>query len=173
MLKFHTRMTTENVTTLAETQIVEYILNKFDLLKKEPTASKLVAFHTSNKFLLMAHNQEKLHTLGNIVANHKKIPFSEVMKNYEVILKEVMDRPPTVKRHINTLMHIFSYFSTNFDEIQKKTFLNLLDQYRESVVSLGEVLWMIEPLVYQYNKTYLIGQTYFLLYAQKRGWALQ
>jgi uncharacterized protein YbgA (DUF1722 family) len=153
---------------LTEDAIVSYTHHTFKNLKKDATKNKLVLFHTHNKFLLMCHNQDKLRILGNIVANHKKNSLSEILEEYEIHLRDTLTDPPTTTRHINTLMHVFGHFSKDINKIQKELFLNLLDQLRDGSMTLGTVLWEIEPLIYQYNKTYLTGQTYFSLYAEKR-----
>jgi uncharacterized protein YbgA (DUF1722 family) len=153
---------------LKEDEISNYVLYLFENLKKEITKNNLVIFHTNNKFLLMAHSQEKLSVLGNIVANHQKKSLNESIIDYETNLKKALCITPTIKQHINVIMHIFGYFSKDFDHLQKYSFLNSLEQFRNEKISLGALLWEIEPLVYQYNKTYLIGQTYFSLYAEKR-----
>jgi uncharacterized protein YbgA (DUF1722 family) len=155
---------------LKEVDIVNYVLDKFENVKNDTSKKKLVIFHTNNKFLLMAHSQEKLKVLGNIVANHKNKSLDDLIKDYEVNLVQSLSNPPTTKRHINVLSHIFGHFSKDFDSVQEKTFLNLIEQFRNGEVSLGSVLWKVDPLVYQYNKTYLFSQTYFLLYAEKRLW---
>jgi uncharacterized protein YbgA (DUF1722 family) len=154
---------------LTEENIVEYVLDRFENLKMKPSKNDLVIFHTNNKFLLMSHNQDKLRLLGNIVANHQKKLLTQVMKEYEVNLKQALSIPPTTKQHINTLMHIFDHFSKDFNQLQKELFLKFLEQFREGKITLGAILWEIESLVHQYNKIYLAGQTYFLLYAEKRG----
>lgn len=153
-----------------EEDIVNYVLDRFEKLKNEFSFNKLVIFHTNNKFLLMSHDQERLRILGNIIANHKKNTIDQIIKNYEVELRQILSTPVTTKRHVNVLMHIFGHFSKNFDSIQKRIFLNLLEQFRNEKISLGAILWEIDPLIHQYNKTYLISQTYFSLYAEKRPW---
>lgn len=155
-------------TVLNENEISNYVLHMFENLKKEITKNNLVIFHTNNKFLLMSHSQEKLRVLGNIVANHQKKSLDKLIIDYETNLRQALCITPTIKRHINVIMHIFGHFSKDFDHLQKRSFLDSLEQFRNEKISLGTILWEIEPLVYQYNKTYLIGQTYFLLYAEKR-----
>jgi uncharacterized protein YbgA (DUF1722 family) len=157
-----------DATVLSEPEIVEFVLSRFESLKKEITKNKLVIFHTNNKFLLMSHSQEKLKILGNIVANHQKKSLDEVVIDYENNLIQALSITPTIKRHFNVLLHIYGHFSKNFNQVQDKTFLNLLEQFRNGEATLGAVLWEIDPLVYFYNKTYLLSQTYFLLYAEKR-----
>jgi uncharacterized protein YbgA (DUF1722 family) len=155
---------------LTEDIIVEYVLDRFENFKKDPTKNKLVTFHTNNKFLLMCHNQEKLRILGNIVANHQKKSFLEIIDEYEKHLKDALSNLPTTKRHINTLMHVLNHFSKEVSPQQKESFLNFLEQFRRGKITIGVTLLKIEPLIHEYNNTYLLGQTYFSLYTEKRPW---
>ena len=150
---------------LSEKDIVRYVKERFEDLKKEPIMSDLVNFHTNNKYLLMAHNQEKLKELGNIVANHHKNKIKEVLKNYERHLQEALNSQPTVKTHTNVLMHIFGYFGKYFNQKEKEQLLEVIKQFRKNQKSLGSVLSEIEPITYQFNNMYLLSQTYFLLYS--------
>jgi uncharacterized protein YbgA (DUF1722 family) len=152
---------------LSEESIVEYTLDRFENLKKMPSKNKLVLFHTHNKFLLMVHDQDRLRLLGNIVANHRKYSLVDCIREYEIHLKHTLSNPPTIKRHVNILMHIFGYFSRDFDQLQKDTLLNFVKLLIDGKMDLGSILWEIESLVHQYSKTYLASQTYFLLYAKK------
>lgn len=91
-----------------------------------------------------------------------------MVKDYENNLVQSLSITPTIKRHFNVLLHIYGHFSKDFDQVREKTFLNFLEQFRNGETTLGVVLWEIYHLVYYYNKTYLLSQTYFLLYAEKR-----
>ena len=122
---------------LSDEDITDYVLNRFENLKKEPTINKLVQFHTSNKFLLMSHNQDKLRLLGNIVANHK-ITTSDCITDYEIHLRETLSSTPTIKRHINTLLYVFGHFSRDFGQSQKELFLNFIEEFREGKITLGQ-----------------------------------
>jgi len=155
---------------LTEDIIVEYVLDRFVNFKKDSTKNKLVTFHTNNKFLLMCHSQEKLRTLGNIVANHQIKSFSEIINEYERYLKDALASPPTTERHINTLIHVLSHFSKEVSPQQKELFLNFLEQFKDGKITIGVTLLKIEPLIHEYNNTYLLGQTYFSLYTEKRPW---
>ena len=86
--------------------IREYVLERFDLIKSKPSMNKLVRFHTTNKYLLMAFNQVELNKLGNIVANHEKFPVNTIIKNYEIHLKTALSKSPTRSRHANVLRKI-------------------------------------------------------------------
>jgi len=155
-----------SVPEIAQTDIKQYVLGRFEEIKQDSSMDDIIKFHSHNKYLLMAHNQEKLKILGNIVANHQKKNLHDLILDYESHLKVTLEKTPTVKTHINVLMHIFGFFGKYFNQIQKKRFLDLVKEYRENKITLGRILCLIEPITYQINTTYLVSQTYFLLYSE-------
>ena len=151
---------------ITENDITEYVLERFQDVKLNPSMNEIIRFHSNNKYLFMAHNQEKLKILGNIVANHNKKDSKELIDIYESILINILNDSPTVKTHINVLMHIFGFFKTYFNHEQKDKFLNLIEEFRENKITLGKILRQIEPSTYQINSFYLVSQSYFLLYSE-------
>jgi uncharacterized protein YbgA (DUF1722 family) len=115
--------------------------------------------------MVMAHDQEELKKLGNIVASYKKISFSDILDYYEKHLRLSLQNRPTIKKHTNVILHIFGYFSKKFNQQEKKMFLNLLENYKEEKITLEEILSEINPIIFKFNNTYLASQTYFLLYS--------
>lgn len=154
--------------SISEHEAANFLFERFYDLKTTGKIKNLVAFHSANKFMIMAHDQEELKALGNIVASYKKIPFSEILKNYEIHLKKSLKKQPTIKKHVNVILHIFGFFSKNFNQYEKKIFFELFEKYRAEIISLGEILSEIHPIIFKFNKTYLASQTYFLLYADTR-----
>lgn len=159
----------QNTSKITEKDVREYVLERFAEVKIKPKMDEIIKFHSSNKYLLMAHNYENLKVLGNILANHKKENIIDLLPQYEKILKLTLNQNPTVKTHTNVLLHIFGFFKTYFNKSQKEEFLNHIDQYRKNKISLGKILCVIEPETYKINSTYLVSQTYFLLYAELSG----
>ena len=149
---------------LSEQDIKEYVLERFQDVKKGKIKN-LVDFQAMNKYMIMAHNQNELKILGNIVASYKKISLLEIISEYEKHLKIALETPPTIKAHSNVIMHIFGYFSNNFSQIEKEQFFKLLNEFKEQQISIGKILSEINPIVYRFNNTYLASQTYFLLYS--------
>lgn len=154
-----------NTDSIPEKNIIEYIMERFQDVKNSNKIKNLVSFQAMNKYLLLAHNQQELKILGNIVANNKKNQFSDIIKEYEMHLKKALETEPTIKKHSNVILHIFGYFSNNFNHQEKKEFLVLLDKFKEGNITIGKILSKINPMVYQFNNTYLASQTYFLLYS--------
>jgi uncharacterized protein YbgA (DUF1722 family) len=143
-------------------------LDRFSQVKKAKRIRELVEFQAMNKYMVMAHNQEELKMLGNLVASHKKIPLSDILYQYEEHLKIALKKEPTVKTHLNVMGHIFGYFSKHFSQSEKDLFDELLCQFKEGQITTGKMLSEIGPLIYRFNETYLAMQTYFLLYADTR-----
>ena len=151
---------------ISEDEIRNYVLERFFEVKKSKQIKKLVEFQTMNKHIIMAHDQNQLKKLGNIVANFKKNRFSEIIEEYEQTLKLALEKQPTTKSHINVIMHVFGHFSHKFNQIEKKQFLELTENFKNQKITLGKTLSEINPIIYRFNNTYLASQTYFLLYSE-------
>lgn len=150
---------------LTEKDIKKYIFERFTMVKESNQIKDLVSFQAMNKHMLMAHNQSELKILGNIVASNKKIEFSEILKEYEKHLKIALESKPTIKTHSNVILHVFGTFFNDFTQLEKERFLELLKQYNNEKISIGEILSEINQIIYRFNNTYLAMQTYFLLYS--------
>ena len=153
---------------VTEKDAIKFVLDRFSHVKNSKRIRELVDFQAMNKYMLMAHNQEELKVLGNLVASHKKIPLSDILDKYEEHLEITLKKEPTIKTHLNVMMHIFGYFSSYFSQLEKDLFYELLRQFKEGQITAGKMLSEIGPLIYTYNDTYLARQTYFLLYADTR-----
>ena len=150
---------------LTQNEIKQFVIERFEDVKKNKKAKELVEFQARNKFLIMAYNQEQLKILGRIVASYKKIKFSEILNEYEKNLNICLEYKPTIKTHSNVIMHIFGFFSKEFTSLEKDKFFELLKDYKNEKIKIGDILAEIHPIVFRFNKTYLASQTYFLLYA--------
>jgi len=157
-----------SVQKLTEKDIIEYVFERFKEVKKSDKIKDLISFQAMNKHMIMAHNQNELKILGNIVASNKKITFSEILEEYEKHLKIALETKATTKTHSNVILHIFGFFSKNFSQQEKEKFFELLTNFKDGKISIGEVLCEIDPIIYRFNNTYLANQTYFLLYTNQQ-----
>ncbi|QLH02713.1 DUF1722 domain-containing protein [Nitrosopumilus cobalaminigenes] len=151
--------------TITEKDVIDYVIERFEDVKKNKKINNLVSFQAINKYMIMAHNQEELKILGNLVASNKKVDFNKILTEYEMHLKKSLESEPTIKKHSNVILHIFGHFSNNFNQQEKEKFFDLLDKFKNKRISVGEILAEIEPIIYRFNDTYLASQTYFLLYS--------
>ena len=150
---------------LTEKDITEYVIAQFENVKNENKIKNLVSFQAMNKYMIMAHDQNELKILGNIVASNKKVQFSQILMEYEKHLKKSFEKTPTIKTHSNVIMHVFGYFSKNFSQPEKEQLFELLKQFQDEKISIGKILAELTPIIFRFNNTYLASQSYFLLYS--------
>ena len=162
----HTAEINEKV--VSEEEIKQFIMEKFRNVKKTKNIKNLIQFQATNKYMIMAHNQEELKILGRIVASHKKISLKEIFREYEIHLKIALETMPTIKTHANVIMHIYGYFSKNLNEQERINFIDILQRFRKEEKTIGETLNEISNIIFQLNNIYLASQTYFLLYSNSQ-----
>ena len=155
-----------NCEFLTHHQISEFVKKSFTEIKDKKDINDLIHFHSINKFLLMAHHPNYVKILGNIIANHEKISESLVFDKYEEQLNLALRINPSQKSHVNVLQKILGYFKKDLSSEEKSKILVILTDYRTGKVTLNDVLLLLEDLTRKFQKTYLIRQTYFLLYAK-------
>ena len=129
--------------------------------------NKLVQFHMTNKYLLMAFNQMELNKLGNIVANREKPPINNVVKDYETHLKLALAKPPTHSRHANVLRSMYGHFYKKLTKCKWKIIERQISEYQDRKVSLGETLRHLAVLTSDIDNMYLAKQSYFLLFSDR------
>jgi len=67
---------------ISEKDITEYVIARFEDVKNENKIKSLVSFQAMSKYMIMAHDQNELKILGNIVASNKK---SSVFRDFNGI----------------------------------------------------------------------------------------
>lgn len=120
----------------------------------------LVDFHMRNKLLLMAHSPKHLQRMGNLVANAKKLPMKDMIKDYEKSLMETMALKPSIAKHTNVLHHVMGYFKKSLSADEKQELLEIIDEYRKGLIPLIVPVTLFNHYVRKYNEPYLKEQTY-------------
>jgi uncharacterized protein YbgA (DUF1722 family)/uncharacterized protein YbbK (DUF523 family) len=144
-----------------------FTLSSFKKLKNSKSVKDLIKFHTHNKFLFMAYNQNELRILGRIVANQKKRPYNEVIVDYEKNLFKVFSRIPRFTSNINVLMHGLGYFSKTLSFKEKAFFLDSMEMYRNGKIPLSVPLNIMKSWIIRFNNEYLMTQTFFMPYPEE------
>lgn len=143
-----------------------FALADFRTVKQAGAMGALVDFHTRNKYLLMAYNQQVLRRLGRIVANHEQRPAAQVLEDYERHLAEALARAPRFTAHINVLMHTMGYFSGQLTAQEKDLFLEYLEKYRAEHIPLSAAISVMRAWIVRFGDAYLMRQTYFEPYPE-------
>lgn len=147
----------------------ESVLADYQQVMDENSINALIAFHSRNKYLLMAYHQRLQKVLGRIVANTDRKTAQQMILEYQTVLDQSLSQPLQVGTNINMLMHLFGYFKKVLSKEEKADFLVMLNQYQSGETSLQTVLDRIYQWVILYQEPYLKEQTIFQRYSGCRG----
>ncbi len=141
-----------------------YTLSDFRNVKKSQEVSELIDFHSQNKFLLMAYNQNIMREMGKILGEQKNYSKEELFTKYGQMLGKNLKKPPEIPSNINVLMHVFGYVSDKLNHEEKAFFLDSLEKYRNGIIPLLLCLILLKSWVIRFDKDYLVQQTFFQPY---------
>lgn len=120
----------------------------------------LVAFHTREKLLIMAHSPKHYRSLGKLVAEGKRQAPSSLYDNYEKHFVEALHLKSTPAKNCNVLQHIMGYFKKVLTPDEKKEMLEIIETYRQGNVPLIVPITLANHYVRKYEQPYLSEQTY-------------
>ncbi len=127
---------------------------------KASTVHSLVVFHTEHKLLLRSHSEKHYRELGRIVARAVKLATEELFNSYQENLMAAMKLKPTVKKHVNVLMHMMGYFKRMLSSDEKQELLEVIERFRKNYVPLIVPITLMNHYVRKYQEPYLQQQHY-------------
>lgn len=131
-----------------------------EFIAGEPDLGGLVAFHTRQKLLYMAHSPAMYRETGALVAGGKGMERGELLRRYEELMMNGLARHATVSKNTNVLQHIMGYFKKELSAAEKGELLEVIGRYHDRLVPLIVPLTLLKHYVAKYDKTYLQGQIY-------------
>ena len=144
-----------------------YTLARFRTVKESDLMHELVQFHTQNKFLFMAYNQNLMRGMGRMVANPSNLSFQELTLQYGSKLDKMLEHPPEYTAHINALMHALGYFKKDLSHEEKSFFLDELEKFRAGWIPLFVLINLLQSWIVRFEESYLNKQTYFRPYPEE------
>ena len=120
----------------------------------------VVAFHTSEKLLLLAHDEKIYRSLGRLVAGGRRLPRPVFAAQYMDGFMTALEHRATVRRNVNVLQHIAGHFKHIDDDQTRAELRELIEDYRAGLVPLIVPITLVRHLVRRYDVTVLSGQTY-------------
>jgi len=126
--------------------------------------NELIKYHSRNKLLLMAYNQSVMRKMGGIIAKHNGENLETIYSEYEVLLRKLLSNKPRYTNEINALMHGFGYISKKIDDMERKGFLRVLDDYRMGKTGQSVPAALLKTFIERFEVSYLAEQTYFNRY---------
>jgi uncharacterized protein YbgA (DUF1722 family) len=120
----------------------------------------LVRFHTSHKFLLLAHSQRHYRQLGRLVAAAKQRSLAAVYDDYGRAFMEALAVHATEKTHANVLDHMMGYFSEQLTAPERQELVRLISDFRRQLIPLIVPITLMRHYTKKYQVEYLQGQLY-------------
>lgn len=120
----------------------------------------LVAFHSREKLLLMAHHPPTYSALGRLVASAKGLPRDRVSGEYQEAFMLGLRHLATVKKNTNVLQHMAGYFKTLLGPEEKSELQGHIQDYHRGLVPLVVPVTLLRHYVRLQGVSYLAGQTY-------------
>ncbi len=131
-----------------------------DLFAPRWTIGDLVAFHTRQKLVLMAHSPQAYQQMGRLVAQAKGMDRDVLRERYMSEFMAALKVMATPRRHANVLQHMVGYFTEQLDAASRAELLQTITDYRLGLLPLIVPVTLVRHFVRLYNVHYLAGQVY-------------
>ncbi|MBD3789461.1 MAG: DUF523 and DUF1722 domain-containing protein [Campylobacterales bacterium] len=132
-----------------------------------PGMNELVAFHQSYKFMLQAKDEKAYRALGNIVANHDKLAFEEVLKHYELLFKRAIAQKSSIGKTRNVLEHMAGFVKNLITPVEKSILHEQIKDYANKIIPLITPLGTLDMFAKKYEVAYLLGQKFLHPYPKE------
>jgi uncharacterized protein YbgA (DUF1722 family) len=132
----------------------------YELLSTGKSLNRLMDFHASHKYLLMAHCPKTLKQLGLLLARGKDYSLDELYDTYISSLSPALLKIATVKKNTNVLLHIMGYFKSDLSADEKSELKETIDRYHEELIPLLVPITLMNHYVREYRPPYLMHQIY-------------
>ncbi|USD67914.1 DUF523 and DUF1722 domain-containing protein [Vibrio sp. SCSIO 43136] len=139
----------------------------YQTMGDNPTAGKVVAFHSRYKLTLMAHHPESYKELGRLVANLGDVDIDSFINEYRLLFMNALKHRANRKTNTNVLMHLQGYLKNSLDKQQKKELAELILDYRSGISPLLAPLTLIKHHLSLHPDEYLSQQCFFQPYPQE------
>lgn len=139
----------------------------YQTMDGEPTAGKIVSFHSRYKLTLMAHHPTSYKELGKLVAKISDYSMDEFYPLYRVGLMAAMTHRASRKNNTNVLMHIQGYFKKVLDKNEKAELCRVIDDYRVGLLPLLAPLTLLKHHLQRFPDEYLQSQKFLNPYPQE------
>jgi uncharacterized protein YbgA (DUF1722 family)/uncharacterized protein YbbK (DUF523 family) len=158
---------------LRNPRIKEHFLTKlftlagFRKTKATGVFGPLVQFHSENKLLLRAYNQNEARALGRIVGRGKSRSFDGAIREYQQRLFKALERPPRCGSNLYVMKNAMGHFSSKLSREEKAFFLDSLHKYKKGELPLSVNISILRLWIEKHKEDYLMEQTFFKPYPQE------
>ncbi len=120
----------------------------------------IVAFHTRQKLLLMAHSPRHYQELGRLVARVKDYTPGELRERYVREFMAALQVRASTRKNVNVLQHLLGYLKDRLGAAEKADIIEVIEMYRDGLVPLIVPLTLLRHHLKVQGVTYLLAQEY-------------
>ncbi len=124
------------------------------------TMAELVAFHASEKMLVLLHDRTAYEQLGRRVATAAGRPRDEVAAEVQRVMLTALARIPSRGHHVNVLQHLAGYFKRSLDGADRAELQGVIAGYGRDALPLIVPVTLLRHHVRRLGVDYLARQTY-------------
>jgi uncharacterized protein YbgA (DUF1722 family)/uncharacterized protein YbbK (DUF523 family) len=147
-----------------------FVLHRWQGLMREGlSAARLIEFHTTHKYLVMAHSQAAYQRLGRLLANLSRRDLTDIADRYIAELMHALRRRVSRKRHVNVLQHIMGYLKREIDRGDKAELIDSIESYRRGETPLVVPVTLLRHYFRRHPDPYMEKQLYLRPYPDKLG----
>jgi uncharacterized protein YbgA (DUF1722 family)/uncharacterized protein YbbK (DUF523 family) len=146
---------------------IKNVFAHFRFKNLDQSTSGLQEFHKKYKYVIMDHSSDDLKKLGSIASNSKKLSNAEIYEQYYIHFFSTLKKLATVKKRMNTLMHILGYFKKDLSKDEKQEILIMFNEFRDGILNHMTPQRFFEFLTKKHQEKYLTEQYFFSPYPKE------
>lgn len=120
----------------------------------------VVAFHSREKYFLLAHSQKHYKELGRLVAAISEHPPATFRDRYIGLYMEGLAVKATTRRHVNVLQHIAGHLRGPVVPAELQRVHHVIDDYGRGLVPLIVPITLLSHLIDLHDVAYVKDQVY-------------
>jgi len=130
------------------------------------TYQAIIDFHSSYKYVLMAHSPARYTELGRLLADAGNHDIEQLAQRYFEALMTELKRLASRKTHTNVLMHLQGYLKKVLSAAEKQELANIIEQYRTAQVPLIVPMTLLKHHFNNHPDPYIAKQAYLQPYPE-------
>lgn len=128
------------------------------------TLHTLITFHSTHKYLLMAHSPTAYKTIGQLLGNPHQYPFPTLCEHYIHALLMALTATAQPGHHANALTHMLGYLKKQLPNDVKQEILFAISAYQRGHKPLIEPIQRLHTAIQQSDNAYIKSQRYLSYY---------
>jgi len=129
---------------------------------QEPSLHKLITFHSTYKYVLLAHNQERYRFLGRLLALKKEVTLEELVNTYQREFMRALQKPAKRGSHTNTLLHILGYLKKWVPASVRNHIAQEIHKYNDGIIPLNTPITLLNHHLQQNHSANIINAKRYL-----------